>query len=118
MRNRAKCKLCGDVIESHTTNDRVECDCGEIEVFGGHDKVGCAAKNWANFIRIDDEGNEKIPQVVYQDSKVTREEALSILNDMIEKIADLPPAAMNVAITHYDFLMLLYWLKRYVEVED
>ena len=33
--NRAKCKLCGDIIQSTHRNDFKSCKCGEISVDGG-----------------------------------------------------------------------------------
>ena len=38
-RNAAKCKLCGDVIESKYRHDFVQCQCGEIFVDGGFDYI-------------------------------------------------------------------------------
>lgn len=35
IRNRAKCLLCGDVIESVSTHDFVRCSCGALAVDGG-----------------------------------------------------------------------------------
>lgn len=74
MRNRAKCALCGDVIESVMENspterkkgdlieircsDYVECKCGEIAVFDGP-AMGCASKNgYRNFLRLKEDGTE------------------------------------------------------------
>jgi len=37
IRNMAKCKLCGDVIESTFRHDFVRCKCGAIFVDGGKD---------------------------------------------------------------------------------
>jgi len=37
IRNRAKCKKCGDVIESKYRHDFVTCTCGAISVDGGND---------------------------------------------------------------------------------
>lgn len=37
IHNRAKCKKCGDVIESNYRHDWVSCKCGAIFVDGGHD---------------------------------------------------------------------------------
>ena len=37
IRNRAKCKKCGDIIESKFRHDFVECSCGCIFVDGGLD---------------------------------------------------------------------------------
>ena len=36
-RNRARCKKCGDVIESEYRHDFVTCTCGAISVDGGDD---------------------------------------------------------------------------------
>ncbi len=36
-RNRAKCRKCGDVIESTHRHDFVSCKCGAIFVDGGND---------------------------------------------------------------------------------
>jgi tRNA(Ile2) C34 agmatinyltransferase TiaS len=35
--NKAKCKLCGDIIESKYRWDFKYCKCGAIAVDGGHD---------------------------------------------------------------------------------
>lgn len=37
LRNRAKCLICGDVIESASRHDYVSCSCGAISVDGGTD---------------------------------------------------------------------------------
>ena len=51
MRNRAKCKLCDDIIESVHHHDYITCKCGEISVDGGDHYCRCSARNWENFIR-------------------------------------------------------------------
>lgn len=35
--NKIKCKKCGDIIESKSTNDYKKCSCGAIAVDGGKD---------------------------------------------------------------------------------
>ena len=37
IRNAARCKLCGDVIESTYTHDYVTCSCGNLSVDGGYE---------------------------------------------------------------------------------
>lgn len=37
VRNAARCKICGDVIESKFRHDMKRCSCGTIGVDGGHD---------------------------------------------------------------------------------
>ena len=35
IRNMARCKLCGDIIESQSTHDFRQCSCGAVAVDGG-----------------------------------------------------------------------------------
>ena len=35
--NKIKCKKCGDIIESKSTNDYKKCFCGAVAVDGGKD---------------------------------------------------------------------------------
>ena len=35
--NKIKCNHCGDVIESRTVHEYVECSCGIVSVDGGHE---------------------------------------------------------------------------------
>ena len=35
--NKIKCKKCGDIIESKSTNDYKRCSCGAVAVDGGRD---------------------------------------------------------------------------------
>lgn len=37
IKNAARCKHCGDVIESKYRHDYVTCSCGKTAVDGGHD---------------------------------------------------------------------------------
>lgn len=36
IKNRIRCKHCGDVIESETTHDFKFCSCGKVAIDGGH----------------------------------------------------------------------------------
>lgn len=36
VRNRAKCKICGDIVESKYRHDFKWCKCGAMAVDGGH----------------------------------------------------------------------------------
>lgn len=117
MRNRAKCKLCKDIIESFHTHDHQVCHCGHIEVSGG-DALKCYAKDFHNFIRVDDEGNEilvtvkekDVAQTLNQDAGPTKKQLLSMLADMVESIEKLPSDALRSPITHYDYWSLLLLL--------
>ena len=37
MSNKIKCKKCGDIIESKSTNDYKRCSCGAVAIDGGKD---------------------------------------------------------------------------------
>ena len=50
--NKAKCKLCGDIIESTHVHDFVTCSCGEISVDGGKYYLKRCAKNLDNIIEL------------------------------------------------------------------
>ena len=50
--NRAKCRLCDDVIESKHRHDFVTCKCGEISVDGGTVYLRRLAKNFRNLIEL------------------------------------------------------------------
>lgn len=108
MRNRAKCKKCAWIIESKSPGDEVTCKCGEISVSGG-DKLGCSAKDWGSFLRVDDDGNVIVP-TVKEAKKLGREDFLEALDEMIARIEDMPKQAMVVSINHYDFVSLLILL--------
>jgi hypothetical protein len=116
MKNRAKCKLCKDIIESFALHDFVSCKCGEISVDGGPHYYKCSAKDFSNFLRVDDDGNEIIVKVCMPNeasdlpaisepeatSKPSRLELIGMLEEMIRSIESLPPQAMLTPINHYD----------------
>lgn len=119
MRNRAKCKLCSSIIESFHATDYVMCRCGHIAVDGG-DAFRCVAKDWNNFLRVDDHGNEIKVKVTESEPKAipdvsenqvpTKKEMIDMLDDMIKNIEHLPQGAMSTPINHYDFCSLLVLL--------
>lgn len=120
MRNIAKCKLCNSIIESFHSTDYVTCKCDEIFVDGG-DALRCGAKDWNNFIRVDDEGNEivvkiqnKLNSQEYQNkseihipSKPTKNDMLEMLDEMIKSYERLPQHAMLTSVTQADLLSVL-----------
>lgn len=121
MKNRAKCKLCKSIIESMHPTDHVTCKCGEISV-DACDAMVCFAKDWSNFLRVDDLGNEIIV-TVKQDktasdagliddisTKPDKEELLRMLDEMIKNIENLPQHAMITPVNHYDFASALILL--------
>jgi len=127
MRNRAKCRLCGSIIESFHYYDHIECKCGEISITGGPDTFKTASKDpsYKNFIRVDDENNEiavKVSEfhnekVPYEVPKLTRDDYLKMLDDMIKNIENLPSHAMQLPITHYDLYSSLLLLSTILRAE-
>jgi hypothetical protein len=144
MRNRAKCRLCGSIIESFHSTDFVTCKCDEIAVDGGM-ALRCSAKDWCNFLRVDDEGNEivvnvqeltryeKQEMIPYPNDnprkdgdvkplyKSRSDELLDQLDMMIKNIEELPQRAMMEPVNHYDLassLMLLSALLRSLRNDD
>lgn len=113
MRNRAKCKSCGDLLESFHRHDFVSCKCGEISIEGGEVVFKCFSKNWENFIRIDDDGNEVSVKVVEKDNQeepvhreksyaLGRKDKIKMLKTLTENISNLPESAMSLPVSHYD----------------
>lgn len=117
MRNRAKCKLCATIIESFHPTDWVSCKCSEIYVDGGS-AMQCGSNDWNNFLRVDDEGNEIIVAVQEKKQidtevkthKPTKKELLDMLDEMIKTYENLPPQAMSLPISHYDYCSVLMLL--------
>lgn len=120
MRNRAKCRLCQGTVESLTQHDYVACKCGEIAIVGGPYELGTFAKDYKNFLRIDDDGNEKVveyrekadkkagdEQPADEPKKVTYKELVEMLDSMIKSFENLPQNALVQPVTHYDLLSLM-----------
>lgn len=116
MRNRAKCKLCGDVIESIARGEYVQCKCTEIGIVGGTEYYGTQARNYDNFLRLDDSDNEISVQYVdsfesFSSAKpVCRAEMIDMLDEMGKAIERLPQHAMMQPITHADHYSLILLL--------
>lgn len=127
MRNRAKCSLCNDVLESFHLTDYVSCSCGEISIRGGLNRYECYAKDFKNFRRIDDMDNEIEVKVLEEEEEVkpldndliiTKEEVLLAVKEMIANYENLPPHALSAAITGYDLLSVLFLLQSALSVDD
>ena len=108
MRHRAKCKVCGSVIESKGVGDYVVCECGDVVLEG--DPSGCflaRLKNKSSMVIIDDEGNEIIPKQAVEaipmpDEKPSRRELLESLEHWLENLENLPVNARMTPVTHAD----------------
>lgn len=126
MKNRAKCKKCESIIESFHRYDYVSCKCGEISVDGGTEYFKAFAVDFANFLRVDDEGNEIVVTVKENKeeekqaelpTKLTKKDLINMLGEMVINIENLPPQAMYTPINQFDFCALLILLKSIFEEE-
>jgi hypothetical protein len=112
MRNRAKCKLCKNVIESFTLMDYVTCSCGEITIEGGNQKFLVYCRDFANFLRIDDQDNEvevtvkqaseALQQPREESKPLSREQLIEEFSCLLENLNSLPPNAAHTPVTHSD----------------
>lgn len=128
MRNRAKCKLCKDVLESFHQFDHITCKCGQISISGGENQYQCAALDWGNFLRLDDEDNEvsvkvrdDIKEVHIKDEvtlRLTRDQQLYMLETMVNNIENLPKHAMELPINHYDFYSYMLLIVSILKTPD
>lgn len=128
MRNRAKCRLCGEIIESFAVGDYITCKCGEIGVHGGPIKFECAVRSdWGNFVRIDDNDKEieiKVVEkeaikenlttdpiirenLVVQKEKLCKADLHDELERMIANIEGLPQEVLMQPVSHYDLAAAL-----------
>ena len=126
MRNTAKCNLCKDVIESYTIQDYVTCKCGEIGIRGGTQFLHAEAKNWDNFFRLDEEGNEikvkfkdhLIEDNSSEDNQNTKKTLQFTIDQMIETLENLPQHAMLTPVTQYDLYSVLLILSSFCKLND
>ena len=124
MRNRAKCKLCRDELESLTRYDVVSCKCGEIDIWGGNVELRSRARDYGNFLRLDDEGKEievkvinntddkkEVPVTEEIKKEITREDKIKLVDAMLNYYEGLPQHVLTSAPTQYD-LKAIYLLIR------
>lgn len=78
IKNKAKCLLCKETIESYHLYDYVTCKCGEISISGGMHKFEASAKNWDHFVRFDENGNEFKPKIIDKDKDIDTETNIAV----------------------------------------
>ncbi len=116
MNFSAKCRLCKTLIHSKQ-NDYVSCGCGEISLDWTAPKIQLISREWENFLRVDENGNEIVIKVeesvssakplLEGTSRPSKDELLGMLNMMIKNLEDLPPQAMSTYVSNYDLLSVL-----------
>lgn len=117
MRNRAQCNVCKDVIESFQEFDYVSCKCDEIAITGGTIKYECFAKNWENFLRVDDNGHvvpirvtdkeEDIEKFINEPSPVSKEELIEEMARLIKYSENMSDQALSQPVSQYELLQFL-----------
>lgn len=129
MRNRAKCKLCDDIIESVNTHDYMTCKCGEISIDGGNSSGywRSRAANPENLIRLNDDDTVFIPKPKEIEEEApppapikktrTRQDLLEELDEMTKHMDDLPPNALYAPLTHADLAMIINIIKLVLKAE-
>ena len=86
MRNRVKCRLCKEVIESRHRHEFVRCHCEAIAIDGGEEyprQIGLPE----NFIHIDEEGKE-VDEKDSNEKGIKLEEQLKEINKSIADLYD------------------------------
>lgn len=118
MRNRAKCKLCRDVIESFHQTDLIYCSCKQIAIWGGNTSYKTYAEDYANFLRVDDDDKEievRVEGSVEPAKPIEETDPVKELDHLIHITENLPEHAKQAPTTQYDFLSMLYILKAYLK---
>lgn len=130
-KNKAKCAKCSSIIESFHNLDYVICECGEISLDGG-EAMKCYAKDFSNFIRIDENGNEIKPRIIEfnllnkvnnqlpvlkKDEPSEKEELLHTLDNLIATLDILPSNLMQNPVNHYDYYSLLLLFKSFLKLD-
>ena len=131
MRNIAKCKLCKEIIESFHRYDYFTCKCGEISIDGGNEAFLSSARNFENFLRVDDEGNEIVVTVKNSDSKtvpdtsfsdetpkLSRKDLIAMLDEMSASIEKLPTQAYTSPVTQIDLCSLITLLSSIFKTKE
>lgn len=118
MRNRAKCRLCQEVIESFHETDLIHCSCKQIGIWGGLTSYKTFAEDYKNFLRVDEEDREIEVKVQGIDASEERSDPVKEIDHMIKMIEDLPDIAKMETLNQYDFLRILYILKSFIRGDN
>lgn len=121
MRNRIKCKLCQDVIES-ISGEEVECSCKHIAVRGMWSNREILAIDFKNVIGIEDDGSESDINVIesrknapiIDDMKQPPTDVLFEITEMIRSFERLPPHATMQPLTQVDLFAVLLLMTKLV----
>jgi hypothetical protein len=68
----------------------------------------CAAREWSNFVRVDDLGNEiKITVIDQNEQKPTKNDLLDQLRAQMTYLENLPAQALSASASNYDLFALM-----------
>ena len=122
MINRAKCKLCNKIIESHLPDEIIMCPCGTIGVADGAAmRTYCKDNRYSEyFARVDDMGHEipveyrKEPTDVKGNESANkpieplrRDELINMFDEMIKSIENLPQHAQLAPVNSIDLISFM-----------
>ena len=119
--NRAKCALCGDIVESCFSYDEAVCRCGEVHVKGGElQGFKPSSGNWSNILAVDDIGNRICTDEKDSDSSakddsssempgqtiggISKQEMIQAFADNLASIEKLPNHVLDSFVTTRHFL--------------
>ena len=113
-RNRAKCGLCLQIIESLHAHDLQVCSCGEISLTGGTTYYKAICKDPKNLLLIDEDGHESTPtfenkQAILPDLK--KEDLMSMLKLQIDTYDKMSVSERHSPVSTYELqslAMLIY----------
>ena len=122
MRNRAKCKLCNEIIESYHQTDYITCKCGEIAISGGQYSLDVFYLNSQNFLRLDDNDKEFPIKVIEKTEdnmnippKLSKDDLIEELGTLLKNMGERIEHGMLTPLTEYDlyhFVSLIYAILR------
>lgn len=114
MRNRAKCKLCEEIIES-LKGERVSCKCKQIEIEA--DETGeyiAHVYDWAHFLRVNDDGSE-VPVKILDDVKQPETDVLFEIEQRMKDFERLPWEAGLQPMTQTDMNVIHIFLVKIIQ---
>lgn len=113
--NKAKCLLCGDIIESKHLHDHAFCRCGNVSVCGGLINPVIRGTNYSQVGSVEEDDhsikgeykpNEK-DGGCQGNKQVVRDGAFYELERLLVNLHDLPPKALDAPVTHRDYSVLI-----------
>lgn len=122
LKNKAKCLLCKETIESYHRYDYVTCKCGEISISGGQDKFEASAKDWDNFVRFDENGNEFKPKIINKDEDIDTDINIAVqtTDDLTKILLDLAKSGENnsLPVWFYQICSAIFLLNEKISTQN